>query len=81
MFCSFLQATLPECCPYPANGSEDLEKPKEDLVWIFVDSILYFIYMLVLILHNLRMHVLFVSRLHKIDDEFPKVLLFTEWEG
>lgn len=28
------QASLPECCPYPMKGtSEEMEKPKEDLVW------------------------------------------------
>lgn len=30
-----LKASLPECCPYPMKGtSEEMEKPKEDLVWI-----------------------------------------------
>ena len=32
---SLLQATLPECCPYPMNGPEEAEKPREELVRIF----------------------------------------------
>jgi len=29
-----LQATLPECCPYPVNSSKEAEKPREELVGI-----------------------------------------------
>ena len=41
---SLLQATLPECCPYPMNGPEEAEKPREELVRIFNFVVHYFLF-------------------------------------
>ena len=41
---SLLQATLPECCPYPVNSSEEVETPREELVGTFLDFALLLTY-------------------------------------
>ena len=35
IFLNFLQASLPECCPYPVNDAlVEMQKPREELVRI-----------------------------------------------